>query len=178
MIEDKNKKRPYSVEVYNPDWELKFNDIRKVLSEIFGSKALDIEHVGSTSLGIKAKPVIDVLVIVENVDDIKEEKNKLISLGYKYYDNYIAPQTVTFFKEEIDGRKTENIHVCLNGSPKAIQFIDTRDYLKVHPERARAYGELKEELKKQYPNDYPAYRSGKQAFLDETERLTKIWKML
>ena len=96
-------------------------------------------------------------------------------MGYKWGENYIEPNTIIFFKEKENGEKTENIHVCEKGSPKAIQFIQTRDYLRIHPERAKAYGELKENLKKQYPNDYPAYRAGKQSFLDETERLTYVW---
>ena len=96
-------------------------------------------------------------------------------LGYKWGENYIGPNTIVFFKEKDDGSKTENIHICEKDSPKAIQFIQTRNYLKSHPGRAHAYGELKEELKKQYPNDYPAYRAGKQDFLNETEQLAYDW---
>ena len=50
---------------YDPNWVNQFNSIKQFLMEIFGNKAIQIEHVGSTSIpGMKAKPLIDVLVIV------------------------------------------------------------------------------------------------------------------
>ena len=173
---DKNIQRPYLFQDYDPSWILIFESIKEKIENIFTEKALSIDHVGSTSIpGMKAKPIIDVLIIVEKIEPFIEEKKEMESLGYKWGENYIEPNTIIFFKEKENGEKTENIHVCEKGSPKAIQFIQTRDYLRIHPERAKAYGELKENLKKQYPNDYPAYRAGKQSFLDETERLTYVW---
>lgn len=59
--------REYSIEEYSPIWVEKFTVIQKVIQNIFGNKALQIEHVGSTSMvGMKSKPIIDVLIIVEN----------------------------------------------------------------------------------------------------------------
>ncbi len=84
-------------------------------------------------------------------------------------------QRVFFYKTIDDDQKIENIHVFLQGSPKAIQFITTRDYVRTHPERALLYSNLKDALNKQFPDDYPAYRKGKQKFIDETEELTKDW---
>jgi len=171
MTPDKNQKREYSIQEYNPEWPKKFEEIKEILKEVFSNKALSIEHIGSTSiLGMKAKPLIDVLVTVERVEPFTSEKEKMISVGYEWGENYIAPDTLIFYKTERN-RKTENIHVCIKNSFKAKQFIITRDYLRTHPERAKLYGEIKDRLKKQFPNDYPAYRSGKQDFVDETERL-------
>lgn len=173
---DKNIKRPYLFKNYDPAWATAFESIKKNLEMVFKEKALSIEHVGSTSIaGMKAKPIIDVLVVVEKIELIDEEKKQMEALGYKWGDNYIEPNSIVFFKEKEDSQKTENIHVCEKDSPKAIQFIQTRDYLRAHPERAIAYGEVKEKLKNQHPDDYPAYRAGKQAFLDETEKLTYEW---
>ncbi|MFZ3020153.1 MAG: GrpB family protein [Minisyncoccia bacterium] len=175
MIVDTNIKRPYSVENYNPEWVSKFNCLKETFREVFGSKALAIEHVGSTSFGIKAKPIIDVLIVVQNIGDVKEERLAMARLGYKSQDNCIAPRTIIFAKEESDGRKTENIHVCEVDSPKEKQFLIMRDYFRTHPERAKMYEELKEKLNKEFPNDYPAYREGKNSFLVETETLAYDW---
>ena len=173
---EKDVKRLYSIDPYNPEWVSKFNSIKTTLQEIFKEKALAIEHVGSTSIpGMKAKPLIDVLVIVEKIESFDEQKRKMEELGYEWGENYIEPNSLIFFKEGEGRRKTENIHVCENNSLKAIQFIQTRDYVRAHPERAVAYSELKEKLKNLYPDDYPAYRTGKQSFLDETERLAYEW---
>lgn len=176
MTADKTQKRPYSIEPYDPNWVVKFNEIKKVLTGIFGEKALTIEHIGSTSIpGMSAKPLVDVLIIVENMEPYLHEKELMEQAGYQWAENYIGPNTIVFWKSDADERKTENIHVCVKNSPKANQFINTRDYVRAHPDRAQAYSELKKRLKEQFPNDYPAYRAGKQAFLDETERLTREW---
>jgi GrpB-like predicted nucleotidyltransferase (UPF0157 family) len=176
MTPDKMLKREYSIEGYNPNWILKFQEIKKLLEQVFKGKALQIEHVGSTSIvGMKSKPLIDVLVTVSKMEPFTEEREIMSSHGYKNGDNYIEPDSIIFYKEE-GSRKTENIHVCVENSSKARQFIDTRDYLRNNPKRTEKYSELKEELKKKFPDDYPAYRAGKQSFLDETEELARAWK--
>ncbi len=176
MSLDKNKNRPYSIQEYDPTWPTQFADIRNLLEEVFAMHSIEIEHIGSTSIpGIKAKPLIDILVIVDKMTEFEDEKKMMEEYEYKWGENYIEPNSIIFYKEGIDGKKIENIHVCLRGSPKAIQFITTRDYLRVHPARAAAYSDLKVYLKEKYPDDYLAYRRDKQSFIDETERLTKEW---
>lgn len=177
MQPNKDLKRQYSIQPYNPEWVSQFESIKEKLIPIFKDKALSIEHVGSTSIpGMSAKPLIDVLIQVRNAEQFTEEKKAMEALGYLWGENYIEPDSLLFYKENHEDKsKTENIHVCVEGSGKALQFIQTRDYLRVHPERAAAYSELKNKLAIQYPNDYPAYRAGKKSFLDETERLTTEW---
>jgi len=176
MFLDKMQKRTYSVEPYNPIWVSKFGEIKAMLQKVFASKALSIEHIGSTSIPhMSAKPVIDVLVVVSRMEPFVKEKEEMGRYGYQSADNYIAPDTVIFFKTEMGDRKIENIHICVKDSPKAVQFITTRDFLRAHPERAKQYSDLKEKLNKKFPDDYPAYRKAKQSFLGETERLTQKW---
>ncbi len=168
--------RKYSIEGYNSEWPKKFEAIREVLVKVFGDKAIDIQHVGSTSIeGMKSKPLIDVLIVVKNWEDFEEEKLEMTSLGYEYRSNVFPPTSLLFYKEH-DGHKTENIHVFEIGTPKIAEFLNIRDYLRAHPEKAREYGELKESLLSKYPDDYVAYREGKGEFLKEMNRLAKKWK--
>ncbi|OIP65489.1 MAG: hypothetical protein COV32_03285 [Candidatus Yonathbacteria bacterium CG10_big_fil_rev_8_21_14_0_10_43_136] len=67
--------RKYSLSDYDPNWVLKFASIKDLLIKVFGDKALKIEHVGSTSIpGMTAKPLIDVLVLVEKLEEFEKEK--------------------------------------------------------------------------------------------------------
>ncbi len=170
-----NSERTYSIEPYNPDWVTKFNTIKKVLEEVFGTMALSIEHVGSTSVvGMKAKPLIDVLVIVENITSLERVKEEMISTGYILRENVLDERSVLF--EKIVGtEKIENIHVFETGAPRIKQFINVRDYLRTHSERAGQYSALKEKLKIEHPDDYLSYRPGKFTFLQETARLANEW---
>jgi len=168
---DKNRHRKYSVIGYDPGWATKFESIKRALPEVFGGKALRIEHVGSTSIpGMKAKPIIDVLMIVKDVEDLSQETQKMADAGYGWGRDYIAPRTFIFFRVGPDGERLENIHVCEPDAPKVKQFLAMRDYFRAFPEKAKAYSELKEANARKYPDDYPAYRAAKTSFLKEMEK--------
>ena len=155
---DKNIKRKYSFSEYKPDWINQFNSIQDFLKSVFKEKAINIEHVGSTSIpGMKAKPIIDGLVIVKDVEDLKNETKEMIEAGYEYGENYIGPDTVIFFKTGPDGEKTQNIHVCENGHSKQRQFLVMRNFFRTFPEKAKEYSELKESNSKKgnYIERYP-----------------------
>lgn len=172
MTPNKDQKRTYSIESYDPVWVTKFEQIKKMLEEVFGNKALAIEHIGSTSIpGMKAKPLIDVLMIVEKLESFNAEREIMASKSYEWAENYIFPDTQIFYKTDNGDRKIENIHVCVKDSFKAKQFVLMRDYLRNHPEKAKEYSELKEKLNKEFPDDYPAYRAAKNDFLQEIEKL-------
>lgn len=175
-ILDKNEKRKYHFSDYDPNWVNEFNSIKYFLSEVFKEKAVLIEHIGSTSIpGMKAKPIIDVLVVVEKIEDFLEEREKMISNGYLWEEEYIGPNTQLFYKTAEDGSKTENIHICEKDSPKEKQFLVMRDFFRTFSEKAKEYSDLKEKNQLLYPDDYPAYREAKASFLEKIEQEAYSW---
>ena len=173
---DKNAKRKYHFSEYNPDWKNQFLLIKDFLKNVFKYKALEIEHIGSTSIeGMKAKPLIDVLIVVDKMESFDIEKKLMVGAGYEWGEDYIAPNILIFFKLGPDGDKLENIHTFEKGSPKAIQFIVMRDYLRARPDRARTYSDLKEKNVALYPDDYTAYRNAKKDLLSEIEIEAHRW---
>lgn len=50
-----------------------------------------------------------------------------------------------------------------------------RDFLRVHSEHAKAYGQLKSRLAAQYPQDSEAYIDGKDGLIKELEALALDW---
>jgi len=177
MTPDKNIRRKYFLESYNPEWVKKFEQIKSFLQTVFKDKAVAIEHVGSTSIpGMKAKPLIDVLVTVDTMEDFTEQKTAMISAGYEWGENYISPNTLIFYKMATDGSKLENIHVCEITAPKVKQFIVMRDFFRTFPEKAKAYSDLKEKNHELFPDDYPAYRAAKSDFLQQMEQEAYKWK--
>lgn len=176
MVLDKNIKRKYFFRDYDPDWVNKFNAIKSILQLVFQDKAIKIEHVGSTSIpGMKAKPIIDVLVVVEKMEEFLEQREKMISLGYKWGENYIGPNTQIFFKTAEDESKIENIHICKSGDSKEKQFLIMRDFFRTFPAKAKEYSDLKEKNQALYPDDYPAYREAKAPFLQKMEQEAYFW---
>ena len=165
--------REYHFENYNPDWVLKFNKIRDFISSVFKEKVITIEHVGSTSIqGMRSKPVIDVVVVLEPFIISPDEKLILEKSGYFLSENKIGEGTA-ILEGGIESEKNENIHLLPMGHNLIDQMVLSRDYLISHPERMEAYGKLKDVLKGKYPNDYRSYRDGKEDFMKETERLAR-----
>ena len=57
---------------YNPNWEQQYEVEQKGIGKALGDSAIRIEHIGSTSVkGLKAKPVIDILVGVQSLDECR-----------------------------------------------------------------------------------------------------------
>lgn len=166
----------YSISEYDPNWISRFDSIRRFLQEVFRDRSVRIEHVGSTSVrGMKAKPIIDVLVLVEKMDDFVLEKDRMVKAGYEMRENHIAPDTVLFFRLGSDGVKTENIHVCAKDSSSARQMLIMRDFFRTFPGKAKEYSDLKEKLARSFPDDYLAYRFAKASFLERMERESYEW---
>lgn len=171
----RNSQRPYTFREYNPQWVEEFQKLHAFLSTVFIDA--HIEHVGSTSIvGMSAKPIIDVLVLVPEMLSFEKEIAQMFEKGFDYARDYIAPRTLNFYQLDERGGKRNNIHVCEVGSTKAKQFLDIRDYLRTHPDKARLYAEEKHKNFLAHQNDYISYRESKDAFLKELEHAAYAWK--
>src|SRR3989338_1754171 len=116
--------RKFSLSEYHPNWVLKFATIKDLVSKVFGGKALKIEHVGSTAIpGMKAKPLIDVLVVVEKLEPFEKEKKLMIEAGYEWRYHSKPDEGLMFSKFGLDGEKFENIHMCEESSSWVRKFI-------------------------------------------------------
>lgn len=61
---------PITLAEYDPSWPKLFEQEANRIRSVLGKKALQIEHVGSTSVpGLCAKPIIDMLLVVEDSAD-------------------------------------------------------------------------------------------------------------
>ena len=169
--------RKYSLSEYDPNWISKFNSIKELLLKVFGNKALRIEHVGSTSVqGMKAKPLIDILVIVEKLEPFEKEKELMTKAGYEWHYYPKPDEGLAFSKFGLDGEKFEHIHICEESSSWVRKFIVVRDYLRTHPEKAKEYSELKQKIIELHPDDYPAYRNAKAPFLEQLKQGAYLWE--
>ena len=74
---------PITIVEYDPSWPDLFEREANRIRSVLGTKALQIEHVGSTSVpGLCAKPIIDMLLVVTNSADEPSYVPVLESSGY------------------------------------------------------------------------------------------------
>ena len=65
---------PIVIVEYDPEWQSEFARLRDRAQAALGELALSVEHLGSTAVtGLAAKPVIDLVVVIESDDDLPEE---------------------------------------------------------------------------------------------------------
>ena len=70
---------------YDRAWQTAFEDIRAELDAALGDLAIGIEHVGSTSVvGMSAKPIIDIDVVIRDYTVFDEVVRKLAEIGYTH----------------------------------------------------------------------------------------------
>ncbi len=140
---------------FDPAWFKQFAD-EKIRLENALSCLCKIEHIGSTAIpGIAAKPVIDILISISNLSQHKADLiPKVETLGYQYNPAFEAefPHRCYFFKNNDTGQRTHQIHMVNDPSAWWAKHILFRDYLRAHPEKAKAYEAHKQELAKQHDN--------------------------
>jgi GrpB-like predicted nucleotidyltransferase (UPF0157 family) len=154
---------------YDPSWPLTFASLRAPVWDAVRDVALAVEHVGSTAVpGLAAKPIIDIDVIVSARAEIRAAVDRLAAVGYVHQGNLGIEGREAF--ESPAGLPAHHLYVCVQGSAALINRLTLRDYLRGHPDRAAAYGQLKKQLAAQFPTDIDKYGAGKTDFVLATLR--------
>ncbi len=149
---------------YTPEWKRYFEQEKAALQEELGSAILDIQHVGSTSIpGMPAKPIVDIAIAVADFEEAKACIPLIEALGYEYKGEFGIPHRHYFVKGE---PRLFHIHMSEINSTEWQNHILFRDYLCQHPEIAKEYAELKQQLALKFPRDREAYLEGKAAFIE------------
>lgn len=166
--------RKVEVSPYIEQWDRMFEDEAKKLHRIFGSEILAIHHIGSTSVhGLKAKPIIDIMPVVREINKVDEYNEAMVAAGYTPKgENGLAGRR--FFQKGSDQRP-HHVHVYEAGNSEIERHLAFRDYLRTHPKDRRIYGDLKEKLALHYPYDIDSYIKGKEPLVLELERKALEW---
>lgn len=150
---------------YNDEWPAMFQVEKAKIMHILNDVPMQIEHIGSTSIeGMKAKPIIDILIGVEDLSCTKQWIERLATIDYEYVHK---PELVNrrFFRKGLWGQGTCHLHVCELTNSEWHDKMMFRDYLRSHHEAAAAYMTLKEQLAETYQFDRPTYTERKGPFI-------------
>lgn len=161
---------------YDQRWpEMYLKEAAKIKA-IFGRELISIHHIGSTSIpGMSAKPIIDIMPIVRDIESVDAFNPDMVELGYEIRGEYGISGRRFFVKRGQAGR-THHVHSYAPGNPEIARHLDFRDYLMAHQEQAQAYASLKLALAEAHPNDIEAYMAGKDQFITETIRKAQLWR--
>ena len=149
---------------YSAVWKWLFRKEKVLLRIAMRGHVLDIQHVGSTAIpGMVAKPIIDILAAVADFERAFACVAPIEQLGYEYKGETEGQRQYYFLKGD-----PERYHLYLveRSGEMWVRRIAFRDYLVGHPEIARQYADLKQQLARQFPEDLRAYQDGKLPFVE------------
>ncbi len=163
---------PDEVEIvsYDPRWPALFAAEERELRNALPSGAfIAIEHAGSTAIpGVAAKPIIDIFVAVRSIPIARQTLVEPIkAIGYVYWEDNPNPERMFFVKgmPPFGARRTHHVHLCEPSSEHWSRPLLFRDYLRRHPDRARAYVELKRDFAERFRDDREGYTAAKDGFV-------------
>ena len=157
-------------------WEKYANETIIELKNILGHTAIDIQHIGSTAIkNIKAKPIIDILVGIKELNELDAFIEKLAENNY--FHRPFKEDDVIFIKGNIkEGIRTHHIHVVKHNSDIWNNQINFRDYLNNNVAEAKNYEKLKVKLQKDNRNNRSGYTEKKEEPIIKIMQKAKEWK--
>lgn len=130
-----------SVVAYDPQWPRRFETLAARIRDALGEAALDVEHVGSTSVdGLAAKDVIDIDLTVADPRDEDAYVPALAGLGY-----VLTVREPSWHEHRCLrlANPRANLHVFGPDCPETIRHRMFRDWLRTHPEDRQRYEDAK-----------------------------------
>ncbi len=159
------------ITLYNPQWAIQFQGERASILAAFGELNAHIEHIGSTAVvGLAAKPIIDIAIIVASAEDAIRAITPLVRLGFTCFGEAEIPGRIYFHRHAY---APCHIHLYVRGNPELERHLLFRDYLRAHPETAQQYADLKFALAEKFRNDRPAYTEAKTEFIRGVEAMAR-----
>lgn len=162
---------PIFLTEHKPYWTDWYNDEVKQIKSILPSNTI-YHHVGSTAIkDIWAKPIIDILIVVKSVRQLKDTADTLQKNGYIVMsENNIRVSLNKGYTENGFAERVFHLHIRLENDIDEIYF---RDYLNTHPDIAKEYEKMKLRLWKEYEHNRDAYTDAKAEFVQKYTDLAK-----
>ena len=149
---------------YDPRWPAVFASLRDRLLGPLDGLVSRFEHVGSTAVpGLAAKDVIDLTAVVPSLSLLPAAIGRLAPLGYSHEGDLGVPGRHAFTTPA--GAPPHHLYLCAFDNPDFADVLAFRDYLRTHPDTARAYAELKYFLASRFRDDRAGYTAAKSAFI-------------
>ena len=161
---------------FDPNWPAKFREESEAIAGVLGSNLTAAHHIGSTAVpGLAAKPTIDILLIVHDLNLLDACNDELSALGYQAKGENGIPGRRYF--QKLDGEvHLVHLHAFETDHPEIKRYINFRDYLMAHPETAKAYQDLKQKLSVRFKDKPADYTAGKESFIRAVDHRAADWR--
>jgi GrpB-like predicted nucleotidyltransferase (UPF0157 family) len=162
---------------YDENWPQEAAEEINRLRSVLGKNLIRGEHVGSTAIpGIIAKPIIDLLPIVQSHSRLEESRAALEEAGYQWRGEFGLPGRRYFVRDcPSTGERLANVHMYEIGSPQIGRHIAFRDYLLAHPAERFEYEAVKRRAAEICTTNVNAYNDAKSEWVKACELRALEW---
>jgi GrpB-like predicted nucleotidyltransferase (UPF0157 family) len=154
-----------SIVDYDPHWPELFRREADRIRAALGGRARQVEHAGSTAVpGLPAKPVIDIVLVVDNSADEAAYVPALEAAGY-----VLRIREADWYQHRMfKGPDTDiNLHVFSAGCPEIRRMLRFRDWLREHSEDRDRYARAKRALAQEDWKHVQNYADAKTGVVEE-----------
>jgi GrpB-like predicted nucleotidyltransferase (UPF0157 family) len=110
---------------YDPGWPARLEAERSRVRQALGVRALRIEHIGSTAVpGLAAKPIIDLLVTMKDLDDDTATVVALTAAGYELRVREPGHRMFRTLEHDV------HVHIWADADPEVTRYLRFRDRLR------------------------------------------------
>jgi GrpB-like predicted nucleotidyltransferase (UPF0157 family) len=166
--------RRVEVVPHSRGWAAEFRAEADRLAAVLGEEVVAVHHVGSTAIpGISAKPIIDILLEVREVERLDDFHSEMAALGYEARGEFGIPEDGSSSNPRAPGVRTTStpsLPAARAGAAPGLQGLHD-----LPPERGGSLRPVEGEPGEGVPTDIEGYMNGKDAFIKEMEEKALAW---
>jgi GrpB-like predicted nucleotidyltransferase (UPF0157 family) len=162
---------------YQDHWSNEFARLRSTLERALGDLALNIHHIGSTSIpGMPAKPILDIDIEIPQGTPIESVSERLRPADYRYRGTQGIPDRHVYKPQSPRGWMAHHLYVLPEGARVLKRDLHFRDSLVASPELHAEYRRLKQRCASAAGSDRKAYQAAKESspFFERVHALPPI----
>ena len=150
---------------YDEKWPEMFQAEHFLIQELLGDVVKNVHHIGSTSVpGLSAKPVIDILLEVSDINELDTYGSAMSRAGYVARGENGIPGRRYFIKG--GDQRSHQVHAFTVGNMQILRHLAFRDYLRENSDIAEKYAEVKHSAALLSRNDVHRYSALKANFIE------------
>lgn len=149
---------------YDPQWPKVFQTHATIIKKALARTALQIEHIGSTSVtGLGAKPIVDILLVVEDAAVETSYRTKLEQAGYQ-----LRVREPDFHEHRMFRTPARDVHIHIFSSTCAEieRHLTFRNRLQTNRAARHLYEQTKRKLAKKSWADVNDYAEAKSEVIE------------
>ena len=164
---------PVSLVGPDPEWSGQYAAEAALIERELAAFDPVIDHIGSTAVPLRAKPIIDIQVAVRE-PDVSLAVDALRALAYEHHGQGGVRGREYLVKRPAQGPDF-NVHVFAARNPLLNDNRMIRDYLREHPTAAREYEQIKHRAVEQGHVDLRSYSHAKGAHVAAVREAAYAW---